>query len=550
MSTFKFHSSVNETVPWQAQYTFPTQATKVNKHVVKLPPKNGGTFVGGQTVRIEFPSDNYLNTLNSVLQFDLTTTFSAVNNAAIGTLPSTAVVGSFVLPIATNDGQPTNYYNGWQLTLTDADANNTIYTVVSYNTTGHQLTLDKPLDYNYAIGSNYQLLAPVQIQQGGAHNCIKRLRILYGSLVIEDIQEYKTLTRLLFEMGVDQGYFGSSGSILDGTAGGRFTDTEIYGNAGFNSYADMSNIGVTGQVLSGSTITRTYVLNLMSGLLTCKKLLPLKWMAAQLSIEITLASDKEVYLCAAAAAPTMSITNTNFIAEMVEFDSTYDSAFFQGLTSGGVPLKFSSWHFHSFSLTGTKNILQVHERARSVKMALGVIKSSLAAQYTNDTERFFHDAGADFNNNGAVNSISNPGAGNVISYWWRIGGRYYPSQPVRAYAGGGEAFAELQKCIDTLGDYTRNCNIDILNWQSKCSIGDTSGGVMAGRGDKFIIAGAFENTDVMPDQIAGINAEEQSDLALEIDLNGNPAVGKVCNVFVAYDSMIIVRDGNVVDLVL
>ena len=50
---------------------FPTQSTKINKQVVKLVPKNGSEFTSSQIMRIEFPSDNYLNVLNSVLQFDV-----------------------------------------------------------------------------------------------------------------------------------------------------------------------------------------------------------------------------------------------------------------------------------------------------------------------------------------------------------------------------------------------------------------------------------------------------------------------------------------------
>lgn len=69
--TYKFHGSASEVVPFQAQYMFPTQQTKIHKHLIKLPPKNGGEFIATQTMRIEFPSDNYLNVLNSVLQFDV-----------------------------------------------------------------------------------------------------------------------------------------------------------------------------------------------------------------------------------------------------------------------------------------------------------------------------------------------------------------------------------------------------------------------------------------------------------------------------------------------
>jgi hypothetical protein len=58
--------------------------------LVKLPPKNGATFTAGNIIRIEFPSDNYLNALNSTLQFDLTTN----GVAQIGYTLAAATVGS------------------------------------------------------------------------------------------------------------------------------------------------------------------------------------------------------------------------------------------------------------------------------------------------------------------------------------------------------------------------------------------------------------------------------------------------------------------------
>lgn len=95
---------------------------------------------------------------------------------------------------------------------------------------------------------------------------------------------------------------------------------------------------------------------------------------------------------------------------MVEFDSTYDSAFFQGLVGGGVPLKFSSWHFHSFNVSGSSQIFQIHERARSVKMALCVVKNSSQPSYTTDSEWFYHDLSKD-HSTGTVTA----GTGSYIS---------------------------------------------------------------------------------------------------------------------------------------
>jgi hypothetical protein len=474
-STFKFHSQVNETVPWQAQYAFPTQATRVNKQTVKLPPKNGSSFTPGNIIRIEFPADNYLNTLNSVLSLD------------------------FAFSTAT--GSP-------------------------------------------------------RFQRGGAQNLIKRLRVLYGSLVLEDIQEYHTLVRIFTEAGVQNDYMSSIGTILDGMydtklcspdadAAGSATSKTGVASSGFIDTTSTTTLATTitdslvrpSQTVAvdlGGTTERTYCLNLMSGLLTCKKLIPLKWMAAQLAIEITLSDVADCALYST-GTPSYTVNNVNYIAEMLEFDSTYDTAFYAGLSNGGVPLKFASWHFHSFNVSGNSAVLQIHERARSVKSAFAVSRSTDTPSGVIDTDRFFHALGSTYSSG----AIANATTGQVAEFQWRVGGRYYPSQPVRASKGGAEALVELLKCINALGDYTRAAAIDYKNWTSDSS----------GNGSKFIMACEFENTDVMPDTIAGINAEEQSDIALSITCNG-AATAKKVDVFMYYDSLLIVRDGNVVDLVL
>src|SRR6476469_2971828 len=296
-STFKFHSQVGEVAPWQANYTFPNQSTNVQKQTVKLQPKTGYTYLPGQTCRIEFPSDNYLNVLNSV----------------------------FLLDVA-------------------------------------------------ATGSNSK-----HLQRGGAHNLIKRLRINYGSLVIEDIQDYKTLVRFFYEVGVQRDYSTTTGGILDGMY--DTTDLAPGGSSAASAYTNgvLATVGalVKPSASAGidiSAVKRTYALNLMSGVLTAKKLIPLKWMASQLSIEITWASYAESFMAstnAALGANELIIDNVQYLAEMVQFSDTYDQAFTVGLRTG-VPIKFSSWHYHSFNVTGNQAMLQIHERSRSVKAAFAV----------------------------------------------------------------------------------------------------------------------------------------------------------------------------------
>jgi len=637
-SSFKFHSAVPEIIPWQAQYNFPSQSNKVRKQTVKLVPKNGYNFSQNQIVRFEFPADGYCNMLNTALSFDVNTSIVApVVSVASGTAGTSS-------PASTSSTQ----------TITPANLATTPY---------------------------------LSLPRGGAHNYFKRVRVLYGSLVLEDIQEYKTLTRMFTEMGVEKAYQASTGGILDGhsesamrnvgspftvpigVAGNITTPTtslsvtqdestmmtnalvdnlqtqqiQVGGPIGWGKFVRtqtssttiaappaisgaspvFTDIGSDGTVsttaVTNNNVTRTFTIQLLTGLTTLKKLLPLKWMASQLVIELTIAPVNEIYMSNLYTQPTITLQNMNMVTELLEFDSSYDLAFFEGLNQPtGVPLKFTSWHYHQFAITGATQTYQIHERSRSVKAAFAVIRQ-LTPQLYFDTDWFFHNINDQYSAtltttapistltaadaNGAATVISTAVSGavtttgvNVISfargasgtgttqasltnntlanelsilngcqpvqqYQWRIGGQYYPAQPVRvsqalganannAIARGEEAYLELMKAVNSLGDATVSGGIHFWNY----TITGTSG--CNGEGSKFIMGTSFETPGLGPESINGINAEEQSDLALTIYGNQGGAVGtavtnaKKLEVFVNYDCMLLVRAGNVVDLVL
>lgn len=70
-------------------------------------------------------------------------------------------------------------------------------------------------------------------------------------------------------------------------------------------------------------------------------------------------------------------------------------------------------------------------------------------------------------------------------------------------------------------------------------------------GEAFIMACGFENVDVSPGTIAGINAEEQSDIAINIKTRGAIApTDKKLDVFMYYDCLLVVRPGNNVELIM
>ena len=74
MSThFKWYPASEEVViPWNARYSFPSQANKSVKTTPRIPPKNGMDFNPGQVIRVEFPAQGYVNPGNTTLEFDVT----------------------------------------------------------------------------------------------------------------------------------------------------------------------------------------------------------------------------------------------------------------------------------------------------------------------------------------------------------------------------------------------------------------------------------------------------------------------------------------------
>lgn len=290
-----------------------------------------------------------------------------------------------------------------------------------------------------------------------------------------------------------------------------------------------------------TVVTRRYQIQLGTGLFTQEKLIPTKFMASQLAIEITLEQAQAcIYIQNAGAlnadfTPTYWLTEVNLVPEVLEFDGSYDDMFLQGLIQGGVPIKFSSWHTFLFSSARAGNVnLQIQERSRSVKALFCVQRRS--------TPTYFVDNGATFFD------TSDNGQSTLQNYQFRVGSRFFPASPVQvsssvgsAVSGGGaEAYIELQKALNIIGDYRLSTPLNTTRWavQSTGSgelqefdfkfslkeylangvttIVQTSSDNNAFSGDLgsacFAMSTSLETSNGT--EISGLNAEEQSDIAL------------------------------------
>lgn len=526
--------------------SYPSQANKAVKMTPRIPPKNGSSFQPGQIIRLEFPAQGYVNPLNTKMQFDV------------------------VLFGPTNPGA-----------------------------------------YAVRIQNNIQSL-------------FNRVRLLYGASPQEDLLQYNVLVRCLTEWtctrqgadmdqtsiadgiaGVVQGFQASMNT--DNTPSSVAWDARVNGRQAYiqgieggfvgapNSKETTNGVGLGvvpnnsqpatlpgGIAPNGVYSVRRYMVNFALGVFTQDKLIPTKYMASQLAIEITLEQAaaclyQPVGVEANTAPPTYAIGNINLIPEIIEFDDTYDEQFLRGLETGGVPIKFSTWHYFQFTTQGSSSLqLQITERSRSVKGLFAIQRRQpVGLQY--DSHACLFDS----------STLTSSSTGSTMQqYQFRIGGRYFPAAPVQLSAnvgssicnGGAEAYVELEKLLNIVGDYRLSTNTTCLNWAipaittsstviypeydySYAIAGYSPVGVpdylkleattscVAGNAPSCMYACAinFETSNGI--EISGLNAEEQSDISFNVMWSSGQATGFSIEVMSYVDVMWVLRPNNYLDLI-
>ena len=453
--------------------------------------------------------------------------------------------------------------------------------------------------------------------QNNIQSIFNRVRLLYGATPLEDIIQYNVVVRALTEwtstnqLGtIDQTSIAEGiGGVTVGLGGtGLGYSTALLATAGGSTLVNVRQAYIHGidatattnfgsvpntQGAVGSTTglpIRRYQVNLALGLLTQDKLIPVKFMASQLAIELSLAPEVECIIATTAGTgngPTYQVTNFNMIPEILEFDASYgkwllltpliDAMFLKGLQDGGVPIKFSSWHTFIFSTASAANVnLLVQERSRSVKALFAVQRRSPGS--------YFADHGALFFSTSATSVLAHT----MQNYQFRIGGRYFPAQPVQlsttigsAYSNGGaEAYVELQKALNMVGDYRLSTGANVLRWAASdttlnaastsfATTGENEtdyayypikratagyptyqGAVLPGAGNvgSVCYASAVDLETSNGVEISGLNAEEQSDIAFIANWSAAQAQYNL-EVYSYYDAMIILRANNVLELI-
>jgi len=284
-----YPSSESSVIQWNARYAFPSQSNKAEKTMPRIGPKSGMTFSPGGVIRIELPAQGYMNGPNSTMEFDVTLFGTGVANQ----------ICRFENGIQSLFSRVRLMYGSTPLEDI-INYNDIIRGMTEWTGTNQQGTLDQnSLEGigGYTLDSDGRVLTP----QFGL--CNVRQRYIQGI---------------------------SATTTLAGTAA-NFTKGDGFGFVG--TFEPPAGIAGNGQ----TSVTRRYQINLMLGLLQQARLIPLKFMASALAIEITLEQAAGCIYCppsttmsapTLAVNPTYAVGNVNFLPEILQFDASYGNFVF------------------------------------------------------------------------------------------------------------------------------------------------------------------------------------------------------------------------------
>jgi hypothetical protein len=318
----------------------------------------------------------------------------------------------------------------------------------------------------------------------GAHGIIQRIRVFHGSNLLQDIDNYGLLAKMLFDLQQPtDGVYGKQ-NILAGTRAdlavrmptitplaGAQTDATI--NVALaqvstkNMSAVQSNSGerllssAGGNALianAGTTATFTYCLNLISlvGSLCSSSYIPLFAMtSAPLRVEIQLVPNA-VNACACLTGTTtntFALTNCEYVANMIELGDSAMQTIYSSL--GGEPLQFVVPDFRNYQFSATIPTGNVQTQ----------IVFPIPAKFTSLKALFItvRDKGVGAGTFFPYSSV----ACGIQEYYFRLGATTMPSKNPSTLP---EMFSEVVKAIGSIGDINYQPSIDKVAYTLPISV--------------------------------------------------------------------------------
>jgi len=368
------------------------------------------------------------------------------------------------------------------------------------------------------------------LESCGWHNFIQRIRVFHGSNLLEDIDNYGQLAKILYDYQAPEDAVKGRFSITSGT-------NEEYSAVGVAAAALLNSRSVNrGRALGALAASTTFpfAINLVSlvGALAGEKYLPLWEMtAAPLRVEIVLQSSlNRAMMVEGGTALNFTATGINYSGEFLELPDSAVAAIKAG-SSSPMQMVLPSWRSYTNSAsvpatTQTQVSFPIPAKFSSLKNIVVATRSTAGAdaQYPSSHCAF------------------GVGSANSIGYQFRVGSEVLPSTAPTTFP---EIYNEAVKCFGSLADLQLQPSID--NTAFSLNAPNTIGGLVEASTEdsgSFLIGidmEVYQNAD-KASIFAGTNTNT-SDIFAIINYYTSGATTVLQTAFACYDQVLVYENG-------
>ena len=332
----------------------------------------------------------------------------------------------------------------------------------------------------------------------GIHNVIQRIRVFSGSNLLEDIDSYGMLAKMMFDLQVSTDsaygkYNATSGTRNDlvsffttSPAPASITAASptrgipaVQANSGelVGSQAATSGSGQSAVVVdAGQTVSDTYCINLISlvGSLCSANYFPLfACSSAPLRVEIQLVGQIANFVnqaTTATAQSTMAITNCEYIAQFIELGDEAMRGVYGALGSEPMQLvmpEYRNYQYNATLISATQTQINMPIPAK-----FSSLKSLLIA---------CRDKGTGATSFFPTSSVSQ----GIQQYQFRLGSQVVPSKPPDTLP---EMFEEVLKAVGSISDLQHSPSIEKFSYSLYNSTSSTIGAQPLGSNAAFLVS--------------------------------------------------------------
>lgn len=378
----------------------------------------------------------------------------------------------------------------------------------------------------------------------GAHGLIQRIRVFHGSNMIEDIDNYGLLAKMLYDVQLNTDSAYGKMNILAGTRNDLFVDLSATNVTATFASATQANsgeaIGIIANGVNNGTLAngetsarRTYCLNLISiiGSLCSDKYFPLfACTSAPLRVEIWLVDSINKCMNINGTG-TFALNNVELVTNMIEVSDDVMGIISNSLE--GSPLQFVVPSYRNYGWSGNS---LVDGTTTQINMPIPAKFSSVKSIFV-----CMRDNGTGANNRYPFSCVT---LGTFIDYYFRVGSLIMP--PKYPYSTT-EAFAELMKAIGSISDLNHNPSIELASYTLPLSsAANNLVGKAGNNSGSFYVGLDLENyVGANKDAIfAGYNTNTD-DIYFVYDITPTANINPRFDSYALYDNLLVFQNGSV-----